>query len=157
MKNSIKSYPVIFNQDSRPDLILRHVYTADYLINQRETKSIRTQLDKLEVQIGKTIKANENNTEESRMKGVRGLWDLVCEELEMKDVAMKMFRNTFDNKVNETEESKSTFDTITITGHSRTETAESKYLNKQFTPVSKAIATSVDEQYENIIKIRKIK
>jgi hypothetical protein len=44
-----------------------------------------------------------------------------------------------------------------ITEHSRTETAESKYLNKKFTTVSKAIGTSVDEQYENIIKIRKIK
>jgi hypothetical protein len=91
------------------------------------------------------------------MKGVRGLWDLVCEELELKDVAMKMFRNTFDNKVNETEESKSSFDTITITGHARTETLDSKYLNKKFTPKGKAIATSVDEEYENIIKIRKIK
>jgi|TARA_R110002074_G_scaffold193444_1_gene359280 hypothetical protein len=102
-------------------------------------------------------KGNENTTEESRMKGVRGLWDLVCEELELKDVAMKMFRNTFDNKVNETEESKSSFDTITITGHARTETLDSKYLNKKFTPKGKAIATSVDEEYENIIKIRKIK
>ena len=100
MKNSIKSYPVIFNQDSRPDLILRHVYSADYLINQKETKSIKTQLDKLEVQIGKIIKANENNTEESRMKAVCGLLDFICKELELKDVALKMFRNTFDNKVN---------------------------------------------------------
>jgi hypothetical protein len=57
MKNSIKSRPVILDQDSRPNSILRHVHTADYLLNQKEIKSIRTQLDKLEVQIGKTIKA----------------------------------------------------------------------------------------------------
>jgi len=37
------------------------------------------------------------------------------------------------------------------------ETLDSKYLNKKFTPKDKAIATSVDEEYENIIKIRKIK
>ena len=52
------------------------------------------------MQIGKIIKANENNTEESRMKAVCGLLDFICKELELKDVALKMFRNTFDNKVN---------------------------------------------------------
>ena len=56
MKNSTKSRLDILDQDSRPD-ILQQVHTADYLINQKEIKSIRTQLDKLEVQIGKTIKA----------------------------------------------------------------------------------------------------
>ena len=102
-------------------------------------------------------KGNENNEEESRMKDVRGLWDRICKDLELKDVAMKMFRNTFTNKANETEESKSSYDTITITGHAETDTLESSYLNKKFSPVSKSIATSIDEEYSNIIKIRKIK
>tara|TARA_R110000824_G_scaffold133001_2_gene295643 strand:- start:26 stop:1702 length:1677 start_codon:yes stop_codon:yes gene_type:complete len=102
-------------------------------------------------------KGNENNLEESRMKDVRGLWDRICKDLELKDVAMKMFRNTFTNKANETEESKSSYDTITITGHAETDTLESSYLNKKFSPVSKSIATSIDEEYSNIIKIRKIK
>ena len=35
-----------------------------------------------------------------------------------------MFRNTFTNKVNETEESKSSYDTITITGHTETDSLE---------------------------------
>ena len=52
------------------------------------------------MQIGKTIKANENNTEECRMKAVCGLLYFIFKELELKNVALKMFRNTFDNKVN---------------------------------------------------------
>ena len=31
------------------------------------------------------------------------------------------------------------------------------YLNKKFIPVSKTIGTSVDEEFDNIFKIRKIK
>jgi len=56
LKNSIKSRHVILDQDSRSDSILRHVHTADYLINQKAIKLIQKQLDELEVQIGKTIK-----------------------------------------------------------------------------------------------------
>ena len=56
MKNSIKSRLVNLDQDSRPDTILRHVHTADYLINQNKIKLLQKQLDELEVQIGKTIK-----------------------------------------------------------------------------------------------------
>ena len=91
------------------------------------------------------------------LSGFLVLWDRICKDLELKDVALKMFRNTFTNKVNETEESKSSYDTITITGHTETDSLEGNYLNKKFSKVSKSIATSVDEEYSNIIKIRKIK
>ena len=57
LKNSIKSRQLNLDQDSRLNPILRHVHTADYLINQKAIKLIQKQLDELEVQIGKTIKA----------------------------------------------------------------------------------------------------
>ena len=57
MKNSIKSRSVILDQNSRPDTILWQVHTADYLINQKKLSQLKEQLDELEVQIGKTIKA----------------------------------------------------------------------------------------------------
>jgi len=57
LKNSIKSRQLNLDQDSRLNPILRHVHTADYLINQKKIQEIKTQLQELEVQICKTIKA----------------------------------------------------------------------------------------------------
>ncbi len=157
--------PAFINKTKKPDkfMITHNInLVLEDLLKMRETHSwtkyvgwmfpsVRT--------VNKELlrKGNENNTEDSRMKDVRGLWDRICKDLELKDVALKMFRNTFTNKVNETEESKSSYDTITITGHTETDSLEGNYLNKKFSKVSKSIATSVDEEYSNIIKIRKIK
>ena len=157
--------PAFINKTKKPDkfMITQNInLVLQSLMRQREihswTKHVGWMFPSIRTPNKHQLrKGNENNTEESRMKDVRGLWSKICEDLELKDVAMKMFRNTFTNKVNETEESKSSYDTITITGHAETDTLESSYLNKKFSKVSKAIATSVDEEYENIIKIRKIK
>jgi len=70
---------------------------------------------------------------------------------------MKMFRNTYENKVNRNKIVKSTWDTVTVTGRADTQSAEKAYLNKEFTPKVKSIVTSVDEEFANIIKIRNIK
>lgn len=102
-------------------------------------------------------KGNEDNTDQSRMKDVRGLWDEIIEITGLEDVAMKMFRNSYENKVNRNKLVKSTWDTVTVTGRADTQSAEKSYLNKEFTPKVKSIVTSVDEEFANIIKIRNIK
>ena len=102
-------------------------------------------------------KGNENNTDQSRMKDIRQFWDEVKAIAEVDEVAMKMFRNTYENKVNRNKIVKSTWDTVTVTGRADTQSAEKAYLNKEFTPKVKSIVTSVDEEFANIIKIRNIK
>ena len=102
-------------------------------------------------------KGNENNTDQSRLKDVRGLWLEIKARTGLEDVAMKMFRNTYENKVNRNKIVKSTWDTVTVTGRADTQSAEKAYLNKEFTPKVKSIVTSVDEEFANIIKIRNIK
>ena len=102
-------------------------------------------------------KGNENNTDQSRLKDVRGLWLKIKARTGLEDVAMKMFRNSYENKVNRNKIVKSTWDTVTVTGRADTQSAEKAYLNKEFTPVVKSIVTSVDEEFANIIKIRNIK
>lgn len=102
-------------------------------------------------------KGNENNEDESRMKDVRGLWNEIKEVTGLEDVAMKMFRNSYENKVNRNKIVKSTWDTVTVTGRADTQSAEKAYLNKEFTPKVRSIVTSVDEEFANIIKIRNIK
>jgi len=102
-------------------------------------------------------KGNENNTDQSRMKDIRDFWNEVKVRAGIEDVAMKMFRNTYENKVNRNKIVKSTWDTVTVTGRADTQSAEKAYLNKEFTPKVKSIVTSVDEEFANIIKIRNIK
>ena len=102
-------------------------------------------------------KGNENNTDQSRMKDIRDFWDEVKVLAGLDEVALKMFRNTYENKVNRNKIVKSTWDTVTVTGRADTQSAEKAYLNKEFTPKVKSIVTSVDEEFANIIKIRNIK
>jgi len=102
-------------------------------------------------------KGNENNTDQSRMKDIRDFWDDVKAIAGIEDVALKMFRNSYENKVNRNKIVKSTWDTVTVTGRADTQSAEKAYLNKEFTPKVKSIVTSVDEEFANIIKIRNIK
>ena len=102
-------------------------------------------------------KGNENNTDQSRMKDIRDFWNAVKALAGVEDVALKMFRNTYENKVNRNKIVKSTWDTVTVTGRADTQSAEKAYLNKEFTPKVKSIVTSVDEEFANIIKIRNIK
>ena len=102
-------------------------------------------------------KGNENNTDQSRMKDIREFWEEVKSLAGLEDVALKMFRNTYENKVNRNKIVKSTWDTVTVTGRADTQSAEKAYLNKEFTPKVTSIVTSVDEEFANIIKIRNIK
>ena len=102
-------------------------------------------------------KGNENNTDQSRMKDIREFWEEVKALAGLEDVAMKMFRNSYENKVNRNKIVKSTWDTVTVTGRADTQSAEKAYLNKEFTPKVTSIVTSVDEEFANIIKIRNIK
>jgi integrase len=102
-------------------------------------------------------KGNENNTDEARMKDIREFWDEVKVLAGVDEVALKMFRNTYENKVNRNKLVKSTWDTVTVTGRADTQSAEKSYLNKEFTPKVKSIVTSVDDEFANIIKIRNIK
>ena len=102
-------------------------------------------------------KGNENNTDQSRMKDIRDFWDEIKARTGLEDIALKMFRNTYENKVNRNKIVKSTWDTVTVTGRADTQSAEKAYLNKEFTPKVKSIVTSVDEEFANIIKIRSIK
>jgi integrase len=102
-------------------------------------------------------KGNENNTDEARMKDIRDFWDEVKVLADVDEVALKMFRNTYENKVNRNKLVKSTWDTVTVTGRADTQSAEKAYLNKEFTPKVKSIVTSVDDEFANIIKIRNIK
>ena len=105
----------------------------------------------------KIPKGNENNTDEARMKDIRDFWDEVKVLADVDEVALKMFRNTYENKVNRNKLVKSTWDTVTVTGRADTQSAEKAYLNKEFTPKVKSIVTSVDDEFANIIKIRNIK
>jgi len=102
-------------------------------------------------------KGNENNTDQSRMKDIRKFWNEATAKAGVEEVALKMFRNTYENKVNRNKIVKSTWDTVTVTGRADTQSAEKAYLNKEFTPKVKSIVTSVDEEFANIIKIRNIK
>ena len=73
----------------------------------------------------------------------------------LKDVAMKMFRNTFDNKVNENNLAVSSWDAIEVTGHAETRTYEKSYLNKKITDKTRSIADDIDSNFDKIIRLKK--
>ena len=100
-------------------------------------------------------KGNENNTDKARLKDVRALWVAIKERKGLKDVAMKMFRNTFDNKVNENNLAVSSWDAIEVTGHAETRTYEKSYLNKKITDKTRSIADDIDSNFDKIIRLKK--
>jgi integrase len=102
-------------------------------------------------------KGNENNTDAARLKDVRELWEEIKKHCGLKDVAMRMFRNTHENKVNEQKKAASTWDVITVTGRSDTRSSESSYLNKKLTPKTADIMDDMDSEWNRIKKIRLIK
>jgi integrase len=102
-------------------------------------------------------KGNENSTDAARLKDVRELWEEIKKHCGLTDVAMRMFRNTHENKVNEQKKAASTWDVITVTGRSDTRSSESSYLNKKLTPKTADIMDDMDSEWNRIKKIRLIK
>ena len=102
-------------------------------------------------------KGNENNTDDARLKDVRRLFLDIKKHCGLTDVAMRMFRNTHENKVNEQKKAASTWDVITVTGRSDTRSSESSYLNKKLTPKTADIMDDMNNEWDRIKKIRLIK
>lgn len=102
-------------------------------------------------------KGNENNTDAARLKDCRELWEEIKKHCGLADVAMRMFRNTHENKVNEQKKARSTWDVITVTGRTDTRSAESSYLNKKLTPKAADLMNDMDDEWNRIKKIRLIK
>ena len=97
-------------------------------------------------------KGNENNTEKARLKDIIGCFKAVVQEARiLRPVAMKMFRNTHENKVNESKKIRSTWDVISVTGRADTKSAEKNYLNKKLTGNVAAIVNDVDDEFSKII------
>jgi len=102
-------------------------------------------------------KGNENNTDAARLKDVRMLWHDIKKEAGLTDVAMRMFRNTHENKVNDQQKARSTWDVITVTGRADTRSSEAAYLNKRLTPKVADLMDDMDNEFTRIKKIRLIK
>ncbi len=68
---------------------------------------------------------------------------------------MRMFRNTRENKVNESTKSRSTWDVISVTGRTDTRSSESSYLNKRLNSKTADISNDVDERFSKIKTKRK--
>jgi len=100
---------------------------------------------------------NENNSDKARLKDCRELWDTIKRDCGFApgEVAMRMFRNTRENKVNESKKSRNTWDVITVTGRTDTRSAESNYLNKKLNPKTADLSNEVDERFSKIIKLVK--
>ena len=98
------------------------------------------------------MKGNENNTDKARLKDIVGCFRAVVQEAGiLRPVAMKMFRNTHENKVNESKRIRSTWDVISVTGRTDTKSAEKNYLNKKLTGNVAAIVNDVDDEFSKII------
>tara|TARA_B100000787_G_scaffold52025_1_gene37531 strand:+ start:277 stop:1956 length:1680 start_codon:yes stop_codon:yes gene_type:complete len=99
---------------------------------------------------------NMANDEEHRIKDVRNLFERIKKLAQLDIAAMKMFRNTHENTVNRNRLAATTWDVISVTGRADTSSSEKAYLNKSFTPKVIELATSVSDEFDNIINIRKI-
>ena len=100
------------------------------------------------------MKGNENNTEKARLKDVIGCFRSIVKVAGiLRPVAMKMFRTTHENKVNESKMVRSTWDVVSVTGRTDTKSSEQSYLNKKLTGNVAAIVNDVDEEFSKIISI----
>ena len=99
---------------------------------------------------------NKANAEEHRIKDIRNLFERIKVEANLTGLAaMKMFRTTYENTVNNNRLAATTWDVISVTGRADTGSSEKAYLNKSFTPKVIELSASVDEEFDNIINIRK--
>jgi integrase len=101
-------------------------------------------------------KDNQNSTFKSRMKDTRRCWNALLKLTGMEGKAMrKMFRTTYQNKVDRLEGIRSSWDAITITGQTDTRAHEQNYMVKKLTPKVLHHFNQIDEEFSNEIRTRK--
>ena len=90
------------------------------------------------------------------MKDTRRCWNALLKLTGMEGKAMrKMFRTTYQNKVDRLEGIRSSWDAITITGQTDTRAHEQNYMVKKLTPKVLHHFNQIDEEFSNEIRTRK--
>ncbi|MDC3410275.1 hypothetical protein OAX35_00130 [Candidatus Pelagibacter ubique] len=102
-------------------------------------------------------KGNENSTDDARSKDIRALWEDIKKHCTLTEVAMRMFRNTHENKVNDQKKARSTWDVITVTGRSDTRSSESSYLNKKLTSKTADLMDDMNIEWNRIKQLKVVK
>jgi len=67
----------------------------------------------------------------------------------------KMFRTTYQNKVDRLKNVNSSWDAITVTGQNDTRAHERNYMNKKLTPKVVSHFQQIDEDFSDTFKTRK--
>ena len=99
---------------------------------------------------------NQNNSARARLKDPRHCWKALLQKTGLeKDAMQKMFRTTFQNKVDRLKGVNSSWDAITITGQNDTRAHEKNYLNKKLTPKVINHYQQIDDEFEQPFKTRK--
>jgi len=98
---------------------------------------------------------NPNNSAKARLKDPRYCWKALLKKTGLeKDAMQKMFRTTFQNKVDRLKGVNSSWDAITITGQNDTRAHEKHYLNKKLTPKVIHHYQQIDDEFEEPFKTR---
>jgi len=101
-------------------------------------------------------KGSEDNSFNARLKDPRNCWkDLVAATGLEGDAMQKMFRTTYQNKVERLKGVNSSWDAITVTGQNDTRAHEKHYLNKKLTPKVLHHFQQLDEEFSAAFKTRK--
>ena len=91
-----------------------------------------------------------------RLKDPRKCWNALLDHTNLKGKAMrKMFRTTYQNKVDRLKGVHSSWDAITITGQNDTRAHEQNYMVKKLTPKVLHHFNQIDEEFSNEIRTRK--
>jgi len=99
---------------------------------------------------------NPNNTAKARLKVPRHCWLALLKKTGLTGLAMaKMFRTTYQNKVDRLKNVKSSWDAITITGQNDTRAHERNYMNKKLTPKVVSYFQQIDEEFSEAFMTRK--
>jgi len=99
---------------------------------------------------------NRNDTAKARLKEPRHCWKKIVSLTSLTGQAMqKMFRTTYQNKVDRLKGVKSSWDAITITGQQDTRAHENNYMNKKLTPKVVHHFTQLDDDFSEAFKTRK--
>ena len=99
---------------------------------------------------------NQNNSAIARLKEPRHCWERIKEKTGLTGKAMKkMFRTTYQNKVDRLKGVKSSWDAITVTGQNDTRAHEVNYMNKKLTPKVVSHFQQLDDEFADAFKTRK--
>jgi len=97
-----------------------------------------------------------NNSAEARLKDPRECWLELLDNCGLRGKAMrKMFRTTYQNKVDRLKNVNSSWDAITVTGQNDTRAHERNYMNKKLTPKVVSHFQQIDEEFSDTFKTRK--